>query len=845
MAAVVVGVGVVVWFGDGGGGCGDGGGVVVVDGGGCGGVVADEVLENGVVREGCRRRRESPEKGVAGKGSRRKSYLIHISINRFSRLSVPQSFQPSQPNCHISCHISFSSTSFNPLQPSTLYNPYPNPPNLSYKTHTTHTHNTQGVVKPLQPPARQPAHDVPCLLSPPGWGTKPAAQPVLPCFVLEFVVVSSRQTPIPKAKFCLRTLHWCRPQLAFEDTTNRQQQKNINYYVRIIDYIYNFYLWESLDAKYKIEVACSKRFAVGNFLNFRIIDSKPVVKQVEELQVLVHELEFNIEKLPPSWKPFKLYLKHLTEEITFEQLLLKIRVEEDNGQNEKVDTFEPHANMVEGSSSKTKFQKFEGKGLHPRSISIPKKDLVLSNVVHVPSLTKNLIYSPVLSKKGFKLVFESDKVVITKGGVYVGKGYLHGGLLKLSVVNNDVAANVNNNKADSSSASFVYMVDVTSQNFEYLNLLEISSQDHHLHCSGKKITILSYYRAIALQVYEHNLLGHVNFRSIQRMIKLDMIPKCSIDKMTKCGKQNTLTIHISRLKKSNEILGLIHTDLCDFKATPTQGGKNYYISFIDDCNKYCSFFIGILPAWYSVSSKFVINFRDEVEEGCKFVDNMSTLVQIQLGPTILTRVRKVGWHSSKRERSPDQATSGTTLPLDLYFVRPWPLLQLISFMMKPLSAFKNYKTEVENKLDKKIKILRSDRGGEYKSHDFAEFCATHGIIHQTTAPYTPQQNGVTRRKNRTLKNMMNSMLITAGALYHLWGEACLTANMILNRIPHKKSDKSPYELWKGRLPSYKRLKVWGCLAKVQVPLPKRTKLGPKTVDVYILVLLTIVLLIDF
>ena len=62
------------------------------------------------------------------------------------------------------------------------------------------------------------------------------------------------------------------------------------------------------------------------------------------------------------------------------------------------------------------------------------------------------------------------------------------------------------------------------------------------------------------------------------------------------------------------------------------------------------------------------------------------------------------------------------------------------------------------------------------------------------------------------------------------GEALLTANTILNRILHKKKSKSPYELWKGKLPSYKKLKVWGCLAKVQVPLPKRIKLGPKTID---------------
>ena len=58
----------------------------------------------------------------------------------------------------------------------------------------------------------------------------------------------------------------------------------------------------------------------------------------------------------------------------------------------------------------------------------------------------------------------------------------------------------------------------------------------------------------------------------------------------------------------------------------------------------------------------------------------------------------------------------------------------------------------------------------------------------------------------------------------------LLANYILNILPHKKLDKIPYELWKGWSPFYNYLKVWGCLAKVMVPIPKRIKIGPKTID---------------
>ena len=78
-----------------------------------------------------------------------------------------------------------------------------------------------------------------------------------------------------------------------------------------------------------------------------------------------------------------------------------------------------------------------------------------------------------------------------------------------------------------------------------------------------------------------------------------------------------------------------------------------------------------------------------------------------------------------------------------------------------LESFIHYKKEVENQLNKKIKVLRSDKGRKYES-PFSEFCSQHGIVHQTTAFYSPQQNGVAERKNRTLKEMMNAMLISSG-----------------------------------------------------------------------------------
>ena len=68
------------------------------------------------------------------------------------------------------------------------------------------------------------------------------------------------------------------------------------------------------------------------------------------------------------------------------------------------------------------------------------------------------------------------------------------------------------------------------------------------------------------------------------------------------------------------------------------------------------------------------------------------------------------------------------------------------------------------------------------------------IIHETTLSYSPESNGVAERKNRTLKEMKNAMLVSSEAPLNLWGEAILSACHIQNRIPYKKTGKTPYEL---------------------------------------------------
>ena len=82
----------------------------------------------------------------------------------------------------------------------------------------------------------------------------------------------------------------------------------------------------------------------------------------------------------------------------------------------------------------------------------------------------------------------------------------------------------------------------------------------------------------------------------------------------------------------------------------------------------------------------------------------------------------------------------------------------ISSKYEALKRFKEFKLLVEKQSEHSVKCLRSDRGGEYCSNEFFQFCKENGIRRHLTSPYTPQQNGVAERKNHTLFDMVRSMM---------------------------------------------------------------------------------------
>ncbi|KAG9458307.1 hypothetical protein H6P81_002815 [Aristolochia fimbriata] len=328
--------------------------------------------------------------------------------------------------------------------------------------------------------------------------------------------------------------------------------------------------------------------------------------------------------------------------------------------------------------------------------------LVLTEVLCAPNIRRNLISIPCLDKKGLETRFKSGKATVGRNNSILFSGTLMDGLYSLDLYSRSTS----NVKVD----------------FEYACLSLDDSLLWHLR------------------------LGHVNVNKLHRMVSSGLLPKLHNELRT-C--ENCLSSKMARLpfgkgERVQNLLEVIHSDICGPLNVKTHRGMSYFITFIDDYSRY-------------------------------------------------------GY------------------------------IYLISKKSEALDKFKEFKVEVENQLGRTIKILKSDRGGEYTSDLFDEFCKANGICHQFTLPYTPQQNGVAERRNRTLLEMVRCMLNHSMLGTQFWGEALDTATYILNRVLCKTTKTTPYELWTGRSLDLSHLRVWGSGAHVNVPYQNRGKLDPKTI----------------
>ncbi|KAG8485650.1 hypothetical protein CXB51_018843 [Gossypium anomalum] len=358
-------------------------------------------------------------------------------------------------------------------------------------------------------------------------------------------------------------------------------------------------------------------------------------------------------------------------------------------------------------SCKTKFKvgnghfiKAEGKG--DVVIRTPTGNKIISNVLLVPEIDRNLLSIAQLFKKGYTVVFKGNECQISDPS----------GSMLMSVAMTEKSFVVDWNKG-------------------FDNAYVVSSEDSKLW---------------------HQRLGHANFKSMAQMVSKEMVENFTktvqsedVCEVCQMGKQARLPFPANTTWRASSKLELVHSDVCGPMRTESLSGNKYFILFIDDYTRYC---------WvYFLKHKFEV-----------------------------------------------------------------------------AQVFIKFKAVVETETGCKIKTIRSDNGTEYTLAQFQSLCKDAGIKHQLTNVYTPQQNGVSERKNRSLMDIARCLLFEKNLPRIMWAEAVNTAVYIQNRLPTKAlTHKTPFEAWFGFKPSLAHMKVFGCLCYSQVPAVKRDKLSKRAI----------------
>ncbi|KAJ9535999.1 hypothetical protein OSB04_un000841 [Centaurea solstitialis] len=326
--------------------------------------------------------------------------------------------------------------------------------------------------------------------------------------------------------------------------------------------------------------------------------------------------------------------------------------------------------------------------------------LELDNCYYVPKMIKNVLSFDLLIDQGFYYKYDYKMISCFKNDMFYFK-------------------------ATHSNALYI------------LNLQESNNEIYHISKRSKDIEDQTY--------LWHCRLGHINKKRVELLQKGGLLGTFDFKPFSNCesclsGKMTKHPFNKDN-ERANDLLEIIHTDVCGPFSHEARGGYRYFITFTDDFSRY--------------GYVYLIRYKSEAFE-----------------------------------------------------------------------KFKEFQSEVQNQLDRKIKFLRSDRGGEYLSLEFDSHLRECGIVSQLTPPYTPQMNGVSERRNRTLLDMVRSMMCRSTLPVSFWGHALETAANILNNVPTKSVEKTPYELWTGKKPKLSFLKIWGC--EVYVKRTTSEKLKPKS-----------------
>jgi transposase InsO family protein len=160
----------------------------------------------------------------------------------------------------------------------------------------------------------------------------------------------------------------------------------------------------------------------------------------------------------------------------------------------------------------------------------------------------------------------------------------------------------------------------------------------------------------------------------------------------------------------------------------------------------------------------------------------------------------------------------------------WTVAHFMKNKSEVESLFQAFVARVENETKRKVRVLRSDYGGEFIGKTFADWLAIKGIKHETSAPHSPEQNGVAERSNRTIMEPPRSLLHSKGIPLKLWDEAVNCAVYTINSILSRTESVTPYETWYGRKPDISHLRIFGSKMYIHIPDASRQKLDAKSLQ---------------
>nr|KAJ0202827.1 hypothetical protein LSAT_V11C500278000 [Lactuca sativa] len=624
-------------------------------------------------------------------------------------------------------------------------------------------------------------------------------------------------------------------------------------------------LWNALELKYKAHEEGTNKYLVSKYLEFQMVDDKSIMEQVHELQVMVNKLNaltislpelFQvgaiIAKLPPSWKDFSKRMMHKSEDYSLDDLMKHLRIEEETRIRDKKGKVGQSVHQVSAGSSShkgksggqnkknfgPKKQSFKKPG-HQNPNSKPKRVgpcHVCGEIGHYARECKD--------RKSVPVAHAVEKVTDMVASVNLGEIFMISSLTRAICARGwfmDTGAIMHVCGHRESFSTYHPMPQGT---------VVVCADGYRAEVLGKGDVRLKFTRGEWVTLRD---VLHVPTIS-KGLVSTDKFDNGGFKMVLERGKI-VITKGRRHVGRANNTSGMYHLCLSDegnvsvpsvecgvsSVASVSGVGNDVIDGLVANVNEvnFSGYIVCSISLWHKrlahtnvkniekMQSKGMLKYDTKDFEKCetcvksKFTKKPFPLVK--RNTSLLELI-----HSDICELNGILTRGGKR-----YFITfcddfsRYLHVYLLRSKDEAFDAFKRYKAEVENQLERHIKILRSDKGGEYFNQEFDTFCEENGIKHERTSPYTHQQNGLAERKNRTLCEMVNCMLNQSGQPNNLWGEALLTACYVHNRITSRVIPTSPYELWKGRKPNLDYLKVWGCVAYYRTPDPKRTKLGAR------------------